>query len=383
MKSLKKIQFYPLAYNIHNAHKVLIDNPLKGYEFLEPIKKINISKIKKIPFILNIHKFFVNFLKINITQKVLNKEKIPKDVDLIYSVSIYEGNLPWVLDILDNPYSMTGYNYGLFLKEKDSIEKKLLKDNCKAIICSNETSLSLMNKYFSKKVLDKTSLIRPAVKIHKLDSKEKNKNIFQILFMGSITNPEDFLIKGGLETLECFSRLSKKYSKINIVIKCKTTEEIKKKYSSEKIRFIEEKISDEDLSNLYQSSNILLMPGHTYFLMAFLEAMSYGLPIVCLDTYAVRDYVENNKSGIIIKKSNKLPYDDPSYPCNVRSKEFISLIKEIDERVILGLCQAIEKLVNNPNLVEKLGKESIKIVNTKFSIEKRNNNLKKVLDSCF
>ncbi len=292
---------------------------------------------------------------------------------------LYYGDKPWLLDIGDNPYSLAGYKYDFFIKNKKKIEDTLLRDNCKAITCANETAYNLMKKLFPKKILEKTTIIHNGVKFFKIDKKKEDKLFFQILFMGSSINPDDFFHKGGLETLEVFKKLSRKYSNIKLIIRCKLPRDIKEKYSMKNVIFIEEIIPYEKIINLYRDSDILLMPGHTAC-SAYYEAMSFGLPIVALDTCDTKDIVQNGKSGFLVKRSDKIPYDSLEYPLNVRSKIFVDSIKKIDQDVIKNLSEKVEILIKDSKLRQDFGKEGRKIIKTKFSIKQRNKKLKKILD---
>lgn len=112
-----------------------------------------------------------------------------------------------------------------------------------------------------------------------------------------------------------------------------------------------------------------------------LEAMSYGLPIVALDSYAFSDYVIDDYNGFLIKKSQNIRgYTEPSYPCNVRSKKFLAEIKNIDKKVIDELCNKVTLLIDNKSLREKYGKNSRKLISTRFSIKLRNTKLKNIFD---
>jgi glycosyltransferase involved in cell wall biosynthesis len=376
---LRKIRLYPPSNTIHNFYKVLLTNPPENYKFekIDQEKKL-MFYLKEWSFLKKLYKIFIKITKKDLYNKIMFTP--PKgDFDILFSMGVlYFGNKPWVLDILDHPISLTGYNYNLFIKNKEDIEKKLLDKNCKAIICENQEILKIMKKYFSKKVLNKIYFLNPAIKQN--DFKKRNKENFQILFMGSISNSEDFLIKGGLDVLRIFTQLIKKYPNLKLLVKCKVPEKIKKQYFHKNIKFIEEIISYEEIQKIYSSSDILLMPGHTYFLMAFLESMSYGVPIVALDTYAVKDYVIDKKTGFLIKPSKNFPYDDPFYPANVRNKEFIDAIFKGDEKVVNDLASKVELLIKNPEFKQKLSQNTRKQFKTKFSISKRNKVLKKILD---
>lgn len=381
-KQIKKIQFYPSIYKLHTAYKSLLTNPPEGYKFLDTYDpKYLTRKFKGCKILKKIYRLLTKLLQRDLSQKIIKKQRISEEGDLIFSTGVlYYGNKPWVLDIIDCPYSLAGYNYNIFFKNKDRIEKKLLEDNCIAVICANESSISFMKKHFSTKLFKKTILIHPGIKVFKMNKKKKGKNYFQILFMGSLNNPDDFLIKGGLETLETFKKLSEKYSNIKLIMKCKLPKGVREKYSMKNMVFIEEILPYEKVLKLYLDSDILLMPGHCYFLMAFLESMSFGLPIVALDTYAVKDYVIDKKTGFLIKPSKNFPYANPFYPTNLRNKEFINSILRGDTNIVNDLANKVELLIKNPKLKQKLGKEGKRIAETKFSIKKRNDKLKKIFD---
>ena len=369
---------------MHASTKLMIENLPVGYQAASLNNK---SKTNLLNLIYNSK--FIKFFYKKLVRKIVKVtdvfqkfdiKKVPKNIDLIYSSIPLDIKFPYILEILDHPAAMVGYDYQFFVKNKKNLEKKLLSFFCKKIIVVNESSYKLMKQYFSEKVINKTILVGAAAKEQKF-KKNYNKKKINILFIGSLANPDDFYIKGGLETLEVFKKLSKEYLNIKLIMKCKLPKCMKEKYSMKNIFFIEEPISNEEITKLYLDSDILLMPGHTYFLMAFLESMSFGLPIMALDTWSVRDYLINGKNALLIRPSDKIKsYNSEEYPLNIRSKEFIKEIKNIDKRVISDICDALRKLIKDPKLRERLGKEGRRISKDKFSIEKRNKELKKIFD---
>jgi len=386
MRSPKKVLLYPPASKIHTAYKSLISSPPQGYIFIQALES---KKQKTFNYLRNfslIRKIYSLFIKVFKTTKMLDLSDSPieiEDVDLIFSRGyIYKGAKPYVIDVIDNIYCLAGYNYSLFIHNLKKIEKSLLEDNCKKIICANESSFQMMKKYFSDNVLKKTVLVRPAINLLDFENKRDNKKI-RFLFMGSINNPKDFDFKGGLNSIEVFDVLSKKYDNIGLVIRSQVPEEIKERIkSNSKINLMDNEISFEEIINLYSSSDILLCPSHTYLgLMALLESMSFKLPIVALDTYAAKDYVKDKYNGFVVPKSKNVNgYYDPSYPTNVRSKEFLKEIKNIDNLVINNLVEKSEVLIENKNLRKRMGENSRKIIISKFSIPIRNKKLKRIFD---
>ncbi len=385
----KRVYLYFIAPRMHSSLKLMIKNPPEGYEFLMAENK---AKMSLLSWALNSRLIKIIYKKV--IKRLLNPRsiyekaystKIPENVDLVFSTgAALNINKPWVVEILDSPHSLAGYDYNLFIKNKNDIEKKLLSHFCKKIIIVNEASYKIMEKYFSKEVMNKAVLVRAAVELPKLNLiKEKaGKKQLQIIFIGSIANPDDFFIKGGLEVLETFRRISEEFDNVALVVRCKTPEDIKMKYKNVKnIKFIEENLRKREFVKLLYNSDICLNPGHIYPLMAALEPMSFGIPIIMLDTYGVRDYVKHMKNGILIKPSEKIKwYKDPAYPSNIRSREFLAEIKNVDLRVINDLYYAVKKLIENKVLRYKLGNNGRKMAETKFSIKTRNNTLRKVFN---
>ncbi|MCW8965847.1 MAG: glycosyltransferase family 4 protein [Candidatus Pacearchaeota archaeon] len=380
---MKKVFIYDLNENKHHQTKLMINNPPKGYEFVLPNQKNKqnfFNFLKNSKFLRLIYKktLKIFFPKLNIYLK-LNSPEIPSNISLIFTPIPLDTDIPYIIEILDHPASLAGYNYDLFMKKLPELEKKLRSKICKKIIVVNESSMKLMKEYFSKEVFKKCFLVRAAIKKQDF-ARDYNKKELQILFIGSLANPDDFYIKGGLEALESFSLIAEKYPNLKLIIRCKLPNEIKSKYSHPQIIFLEEKISNNELDNLLRATDIVLQPGHIYPLTATIESMSYGIPIVMLDAWGVRDYLDDNHA-LLVKPSKKITeYNSKEYPLNIRSKKFLQQIKEVDNGVITDLSIALEKLIQNHSLRKKLGTNAKKIADTKFSLNKRNKILKEIFD---
>lgn len=381
MKNIYLSSYNPRA---HTSLKQMIDHPPENYRFVIPDKIIKKSFTN---FLINskLIKFLYRLLlkgRVNtsrIYESVFSAD-IPANVDLVFSSGrVLDVEKPWILEILDNPYCMTGYDFNLFIRELPRLEEKLTRSSCKRIIVVNESSMALMEKYFSKEVLKKTVLLRAGIKGEGITKKEID-NTFNILFLGSVANPDDFYLKGGLESLECFRLLSKDQD-ISMTLRCKVPEEVKKEYAHlRNLNIIEGELSMEDLEELYRKADILLSPAHHYVLMSSLEAMSHGLPIIALDTWGVRDYL-NEKFAIIIKPSTKIKgYSSKEYPTNVRRPDFVRDIKNKDTTVIDALIRAISLLKDNPKLRRRMSLNAQKEIKKKFSLEERNIKLKNIFD---
>ena len=231
--------------------------------------------------------------------------EVPNDADLVIPINgQIESDKPFVVLIVDTPIGLASYSYDKFLKEKKDIENKLLSPLCKRIIVFNESGIKEIRKYFSTKVIKKTVLVRAAV-LKQNFTKNYNRNKINITFMGSTGNPDDFYIKGGLEAMESFSRISQEFDNVSMIVRCKVPEEVKKKYAPVKnLLILGQPLDLKRWFSILQETDIALQPGHIYPLMATLESLSLGTPVIMLDTWGVRDYLVNNKNAILIKPSD-------------------------------------------------------------------------------
>jgi len=382
-KKMRKKKIYYYGPGVHTYFEQVLKNPPEGYEFIiegDPKKVEIIKKLRENNLAIFLYKNVIKKLvsPLKIIQKVYYKPS-PDNIDLIFSAGMIHEKKPWVSEIIDNPFLFAGYDYGLFIKNLKNIEKILASSYCKKIIVNTTDCKKQFEKYFSPQVTNKIELLPPG--ILRQEFKKKTKKEVNFLFMGSTNNPRDFLIKGGLEALESFTILSKKYNNIRLFFRSQLPEGLKEKYDNKNIIFLESRLSNEQLKKVYTDSDILLLPGHTYFIMAFLESISFGLPIISLDTYGVSDFVINNRNGFAIKPSDKIPYNVPSYPVNIRSKEFIEPIKNPDKKVIEQICEKAELLIKDKKLRQKMSRESLNLARTKFSMENRKKRLKEIFDS--
>ncbi len=382
----EKIKVYYPQLGIHTYIQALINNPPKGYEFVtidNPKKKNFISSIKKSPFAVWIYTKIIKrvFNVFGLINKIYYSPS-PKNAKLIFSTGpLIPEEKPWVLKILDTPFSLGGNDYKVFLNNKDKIEKSLLSPYCKKIIVHTKRCFDHMAKYFSKELIKKVEIVIPAIPGEPVKRNIMDNKGLTFLFLGSINNPDEFLMKGGLEAIESFKQVYKKYPQTKLIVRCKIPENIKEKYNNTQgIEFIEQKISYAELQKMYLRADALLMPGYGYFIMAFLEAFQYGLPIISLNTYGVSEFIKNGKTGFYVSPSKNIPTNVKEYPANVRSKAFAKSILRLDPLVIQQLKEKLEILINDRKLLLKMSRECQKEFASKYSYAIKVSKLKEIFD---
>lgn len=104
---------------------------------------------------------------------------------------------------------------------------------------------------------------------------------------------------------------------------------------------------------IFKKVDIFIFPTYNEtFGLVNLEAMQYKLPIITTDEGGIPDIVINNKNGFICKR------------------------KDID-----SLANEIEKLINNKDLRVSLGENGYKVFKEKFTKEKFEENIYKIIKS--
>ncbi len=348
---------YPWIFPDSPYYKYLIGNPPEGVEYLNGAKQNGV--------ITNRRKFvFSNKLK-NIIRKSLSlanlsipnahKIKTKENYDLIHCAHcLCKNNSPWVADF----ESVWQFYVGKKTKwAKNKVKKILQNENCKKIMAWTEkTKQDIITEF--PEIKDKVEVVYPAVPLQKLKKKENKKPT--ILYATRY-----FWIKGGLIALETLRRLKEKYD-INIIFISDIPKEIKEKYKDIKILDL---VPQNKLFEYYSKSDIFFYPSlMDTFGFSLLEAMSFGLPIVTVNTEATktrREIIENEKTGFIFD-ANKVNYKN---------------LGKLENKIISQLVKDLSKLVENRKLRQRMAHNCLKLFkNGKFSINKRNEKLKRIYD---
>ncbi|MBI5354869.1 MAG: hypothetical protein HZB68_00245, partial [Candidatus Aenigmarchaeota archaeon] len=175
--------------------------------------------------------------------------------DLIHSCHgmLIGNDSPWVVDVEHAP-SLANYNIrGLMRDEyRKAIVKMLLSKNCKRILAWTEAAKSSIESYYGSDASEKTEVVYPAIR--EFDFRKPDNADVRFLVSSRF-----FVEKGGLQALEVFSRLRKKYD-VEMTVLSKVPAEIKSKYS-DGITYVEKHFAEEGkwehmLQEYYAKSDI-------------------------------------------------------------------------------------------------------------------------------
>ena len=204
---------------------------------------------------------------------------------LRWKVSIYGGIHDTLRDILIN------------LSVFDPFHQFSLR-KAKLIIVSTKYTKNLIPKKF----LFKTKILcQSGIEYHqpyKLFKKDRNQNI---LYVGNF-----LYLKGMSIGLKAFAEAVKKNNRLKLTLVGKGKELNKWKNLSHKLKISQyvnwyDWVSQEQLKNFYRTHGIFLFPSlHDSAGQVLLEAMSFGMPVICLDLGGPGEMI-SKEIGISIK----------------------------------------------------------------------------------
>lgn len=183
------------------------------------------------------------------------------------------------------------------------------------------------------------------------DAYERRQSI-KILEIGKYENRKNHIMM-----LEVFDKLSDQYDiELTIVGECTTKahteyydrlDEIRRNILTRK-PWLEEKINlvrnvkSKDMEGYYKDADVFVLPSTKEpASISQLEAMSYALPVICSNTNGTSCYVEDGINGFQFEDGNTNDLSDK-----------------------------LEKIIADRALMESFGKNSLKLVNEKYGIEK-------------
>jgi len=386
---MKKV-YLDVAGRMHSLYKEFILHPPSGYKFVTLNsswdKVTNVASKVNAVYSLQ-EKVLGEIIPVNLTKAYLERfKKPPKGTDLTYATGhLVFRKEPWVVD-LEFVTQLTGYSLKHFKRYKNLIEKMFASEYCRKIICWTEAGkktvlLNLNCKHFEEKI----EVVYLAVPKKNFIKKYNEKKSIKLLFVGSSNISGEFEYKGGKEVIEAFRLLQKKHRNIELVVRSDIPPELKSKCQKiNNLKIIDKIIPWNQLEQEFKTADIFLFPAHSTPGLAFLDAMSYELPIITTDIWANSEMVEDYKNGFLIKKSENIQYFSDNFipTWNYKNNSsFIKSIKSVDKKVLKELIYKISILIEDEDLRKKMGRAGRrKIESGKFSISCRNKKLKKIFD---
>lgn len=288
-------------------------------------------------------------LKAIIAYFIFIKELIFNKPDLIHIHSSFGGSfyrkLPFVYmaNIFKIPIinHIHGSEISNLYVNAGKLKKKIVEDcfnRCKYLIVLSqewEERIEVVKTVTPKMVIENYSVI------HKEYLKKKNNDIKKILFLGFITE-----LKGCFDMPDIAEKIISKYKNVKFILAGsgeieKLKDELENKNIEEYFYFTGW-VKSKEKEKLLENSDIFFLPSYTEAMpMSILEAMGYGLPIIASNVGGIPQLVKDGVNGFMAKPGDT----------DIFSKKILFLLEN-------------EKLCN------QMGKESMKIADDNYSLER-------------
>ncbi|HTZ41679.1 MAG TPA: glycosyltransferase family 4 protein [Candidatus Omnitrophota bacterium] len=377
MEENKKIKVHILASS-HPQFDEILDFPPEGVEYeIDRVKAVYHGWFAEKRMAL--HGFLMGFLPIP------RMTHTATDADLVHStrgILQIKQKKPWIID-LESGGIFVSFQYPALKNPitKEIIIRALKSKNCKKILPQSKAAKDNLMKVldcgeFEDKIEILYLAMRPCPK--KRINRQDKKVILS--FIG-----KEFYGKGGHDLLKAYEILTQKYNNLELKFKGDIPPEympLVKKLKG--FRVVEGHLPREKLfDEMYLSSDIFVLPTHVdNYGVVFLEAMSAGLPLVGATSFTVPELIEDGKNGFLINSSYS--WENYLYKYGRLDEKTVSRDwQKLHPEIISQLVDKLSILIENKKLREKMGKESRKMIEEKdgkFSIAKRNKQLKKIYE---
>ncbi len=309
-------------------------------------------------------------------------DKTPATTELTYAVDhLVFRPAPWVVEV-EYATALVGMRPAHLKRFGRVVEKALTSPYCRKILCWSEAGMrSLQADLISAGFQHKIALVRYAVPPQTFVKQHKDEKV-RLLFVGSGAAAGAFEGRGS-EVFDVFAVLCQRYPNLELVVRSDVPAKVKARYKGmANLRIIDQPIPREALEHEYRMADIFLMPAYGTLPLTILEAMSYELPVVTIDSWANSEYVEDGETGLVARRPRNLPpfYAGTCQP-NFLAPDFNETLRVPDAEMVADLADKVALLIDNPELRRQLGRAARwEVEHGKFSLARMNEKLGRIFN---
>jgi glycosyltransferase involved in cell wall biosynthesis len=374
---------------MHAGHRRLVSHPPSGYEIVtaRTAQEHVFDTLTRSNVLRSLLRSSDAVLPTGLVKSALEGlNKPPAGTVLTYACDhlVFRGE-PWIVEV-EFASLLAGVHPKHLKRFSNIITRTLRSRYCRKIICWSETGrrgllADLDAQAFGHKiaVVPYTVPPRPG---HKTSAGQGVK----LIFVGADalgSSWRAFEYKGGREVLSAFALLCDQFANLELVVRARVPPDMSRQYQSlPGLRIIEEYIPWEQLDFEYRTADICVLPSHTTIPVTILEAMSYGLPVVTINSWANAEYVEDGKTGLVAPRSTRLPYFYANTgQVNFGTPEYDRAIQTPDPLVVEELVWRLRMLIQSSELRRKLSHNAKwEVEHGRFSLGSVNQKLKALFD---
>jgi glycosyltransferase involved in cell wall biosynthesis len=384
--SSKRLVYLDIAGRMHPLYKLLLEHPPEGFLPVlgsSPADRLT-RRLSSSPSIFGaLTGPVAKTIPVNLAKAAAERfKKPPKGT----AVTVSNGHLvfrpePWVVD-LEFVTQLAGYNYEHFLSFRRIIQKRLASSWCRSVISwtltgARTVTANLDSVGWGGKVRHVPLAVPKRAERNRNGVKQHTK----LLFVGSLNIPGQFELKGGMELLAAFEQVSSRYDELELVMRSDIPAGwVRRIPERSNIRVLDQPLPWSRIESEFESSDIFVFPSYNTPGLVFLDAMSYGLPVVTTDIWGNSEMILSDVNGIVIPGSKRVRYAGHNIPL-WGDPGFRLTLTEPDSEVVESLVDALRLLIEDQGLRSRLGRNGRDMVeNGRYSLRHRNELLRAVLE---
>jgi len=241
---------------------------------------------------------FLSKIKYEVSKKIINKQQVDStvsaDADLLYMWGAFPKNSdkPFILE-LDNPYTPAYYHIENFKRNREKIQSQLEK--AYKITYMSESCRNHATELYGHGFEQKSFIHYPYMAENYKKNSRSDDGIINFIFVGM-----DYRRKGGSELLEAFIHI--KCENIRLTFISNLSDAQKSHYQKDsRITILPPQPRVKLLNEIYPQMDVMIFPSfHESFGVVLLEALSFGMGIITINTYATPEMVQNNYNGKLL-----------------------------------------------------------------------------------
>jgi glycosyltransferase involved in cell wall biosynthesis len=368
----------------------LIEAPPPGYRFVadETALENTLKTLSGTRIAYQAHWALMRLLPVNLVKPVWERfKKLPSGVDLTYAVAhpVFRREA-WIMDMrLEQPYLLIGHE-AVFHRWKWLLKSALTSPRCRRILFELDAGRKAFLQMTGWSDLEpKMAVVHSAVprrSVARPIQKGKGSTV-RLLFVNSanITIDDHFYAHGGLLAVETFFQLRQRFPNLELVVRSSIPAHLKRKWGGvPNLRLIDRVLPWHELEREFVAADIFIYPTHVTPSMVLLDAMSYELPIVTTDVWGNPELVKHGHNGFLIHHPEAWEYTD-GFVVHFGSQSWRRAIGSVDQRLMQGMVQKTSSLIEDLEFRRRMGRQGRREVEEgEFSIRRRNETLKRVLD---
>lgn len=318
----------------------------------------------------------------------------PRGADLAFvtSVPYTYGQNPWVIEVEDAttlfyPFVENGRTAGLDVRSSPyfaTVKALLEADNCRGIVTHMRSTAEMIPTLFGSETIARKVTYSPlgvALPEKWQQHEDEGDAPINLLFTNSWhQNPDGFFLRGGLDVLEAFDVLRRRYPRLRLTLRSglpRLEERHIRMVEAGWVRIISWFLPPKRMAELQRESHIYLLPAARIHIVSVLQAMSYGQAVVVSDGWGMEEYVEHGRNGLVVPGRKKVAWADREAGM---LRENYGPMYGPDQTVIDGLIESVSLLVEQRAVRKRLGGAARNDVATRYTLAQWNNALKAAFD---